>query len=211
MSLLMRPCIAIPRWRAPAGERTRDYCDSLRACGAGHVLVDGDRLPLDIQGLLLTGGIDVDPRLYGERPGPETDRPHRRRDAQELALLRQALEQDLPVLAVCRGHQLLNVALGGRLLQHIGDDSHRAAPDGSSRWHEVRLEGKGRLARIYGAGAILRVNSRHHQGVSPDGLIEAVESLRHRWVVGVQWHPERPEMHPASDALFAAFVDACRR
>ena len=219
----MRPRIAIPHWRAPTWERTQHYRDSLRACGAEYVVAETDVLPPEMQGLLLTGGVDVDPRLYGERPGPETERPNRARDVHELALLRQALERDLPVLAICRGHQLLNVAMGGAVLQHIEGDSHRYAEDGASRWHDVRLEGESRLAGVYGAGAVLRVNSRHHQGVtaerlapdlravavSLDGFVEAVESPRHRWLVGVQWHPERPEMRPDSHPLFAAFVAAC--
>lgn len=216
--------IAIPRWRAPTWERTLHYRQSILHAEAQFVIAEDDRLPQSAGGLLLTGGVDVNPALYGEKKWPETDRPHRARDANELNLLRQALTQDLPVLCICRGHQLLNVAFGGSLLQHIPGDHHRAQASGESRWHEVTVMGRTRLARIYGAGVSIRVNSRHHQGVtpdrlapgltvaarSPDGLIEAVESKAHRWVVGVQWHPERPEMHPASDALFEAFIAACQ-
>lgn len=214
--------IAIPRWRAPTWERTLHYYRSIQAAGASFVIVKGDLLPPGVSGLLLTGGTDVNPALYGEKRSPETDRPNRARDANELALLRQALDGDLPVLCICRGHQLLNVALGGSLLQHIEGDPHRARPDGESRWHEVTVLG-GRLAEVYGPSATLRVNSRHHQAVtdgrlapglrvtarSPDGLIEGFESESHRWVMGVQWHPERPEMHPGSDPLFEAFARAC--
>ncbi|HEU4760349.1 MAG TPA: gamma-glutamyl-gamma-aminobutyrate hydrolase family protein [Dehalococcoidia bacterium] len=220
---MSRPRIAIPHWRAPTWERTKHYYDSLEAVGAERVIVSGDALPPDTQGLLLTGGADVNPSLYGERRRPLTDRPNRRRDANELVLLRQALERDLPVLAICRGHQLLNVALGGALLQNVEADGHRWTDGGDSSWHEVRLEDSGRLAGVYGPRAVLRVNSRHHQAVTPerlapalrpvarsaDGLVEGMEAEGHRWVVGVQWHPERPEMHPASDALFAAFVATC--
>lgn len=216
--------IAIPRWRAPTWERTLHYYRSIEAAGAPFVIIHGGLLPPGVSGLLLTGGADVNPALYGEKRAPETARPNRARDSDELALLRQALERDIPVLCICRGHQLLNVALGGSLLQHIPGDGHRAQPSGESRWHDVTVLPGTRLAEIYKAGVPLRVNSRHHQAVtedrlarslaisavSPDGLIEAVESSSHRWVVGVQWHPERPEMHPASDPLFAAFVDACR-
>jgi putative glutamine amidotransferase len=189
------------------------------------VIVDEDVLPADVQGLMLLGGVDVDPALYGEKRGPKTERLNKERDAQELALLRQALELDIPVLCICRGHQLLNVALGGSLVQDIEDGAHRWAEDGTSGWHEITLNGGGRVADVYGKGAVLRVNSRHHQGVSPegvakslrvtatspDGWVEAVEGESQRWLVGVQWHPERPEMHPDSDPLFAAFVEACRR
>jgi len=216
--------IAVPHWRAPTFERTQHYYDSLRQAGSEPLVVEGPDLPPDAAGLLLAGGVDVDPRLYGERRAPQTEQPNRARDAHELRLLRQALERDLPVLAVCRGHQFLNVALGGSLLQHVEGDSHCADDEGQSRWHTVSLRG-GRLGEVYGLGRDLRVNSRHHQAVtvqrlapslepfaySPDGLVEAMESREHRWVVGVQWHPERPEMRPAADLLFAAFVAACRK
>ncbi len=220
-----RPSIAVPHWRAPTFERTQYYYDSLRRAGGEPLIVDGPELPPEAAGLLLTGGADVDPRLYGERRAPQTERPNKARDEHELRLLRQALELDLPVLAVCRGHQLLNAALGGSLLQHIEGDAHRIGENAErSHWHTVSLcAGGGRLGEVYGNGAVLRVNSRHHQGLtrdgltppltplaySPDGLVEAVESRDHRWVMGVQWHPERPEMRPATDPLFAAFVAAC--
>jgi gamma-glutamyl-gamma-aminobutyrate hydrolase PuuD len=215
--------VAIPHWRAPTWERTLHYRESIHAAGAEFLIVNGNRLPREARGLVLTGGVDVNPRLYCEKRGPGTDHPNRPRDASELALLRQALERDIPVLCICRGHQLLNVALGGSLLQHIDGDPHRARPDGQSRFHDVTVEAGTRLASIYGPNPAMRVNSRHHQAVtperlapglhvsarSPDGFIEGIESRSHRWVVGVQWHPERPEMRPAADPLFAAFVAAC--
>ena len=221
----MKPRIAVPHWRAPTWERTKYYLDSLEAVGGEYVIVDEDALPADAQGLMLLGGVDVDPALYGEKRGPKTERPHKERDEQELALLRQALERDIPVLCICRGYQLLNVAMGGSLVQHIEDDAHRWTESGESGWHEIALNGGGHVAEVYGKGAVLRVNSRHHQGVaqdglakglrvtatSPDGWVEAVEGESQRWLVGVQWHPERPEMHPDSDPLFAAFVAACGR
>jgi putative glutamine amidotransferase len=219
-----KPRIAVPHWRAPTWERTKYYLDSLEAVGAEYVIVDEEVLPADCQGLMLLGGVDVDPALYGEKRGSKTERPHKERDAQELALLRQAMERDLPVLCICRGHQLLNVAMGGSLVQDIEDGAHRWTESGESGWHDITLDGGGRVADVYGKGAVLRVNSRHHQGIapegvatglrvtatSPDGWVEAVEGVSQRWLVGVQWHPERPEMHPDSDPLFAAFVDACR-
>ena len=215
--------IAMPHWRAPTAERTRFYHDALRRAGAEVLVVSSDELPAGARGLVLAGGTDVSPRLYGERRNPHTDSPHRRRDIHELSLLRQAIERDIPVLAICRGHELLNVAFGGKLLQHVDGDGHRWHDDNTSRWHEVRLDGPSRLAGIYGEGAGLQVNSRHHQAVtteglapalravafSPDGLVEATESDSHRWVMGVQWHPERPEMRPGSDLLFGALVRAC--
>lgn len=219
----MMPRIAVPHWRAPTYERTRDYHESLRQAGSEPAVADGADLPVGASGLLLTGGVDVDPRLYGERRSQRTNRPNKLRDAHELGLLQQALERDLPVLAICRGHQLLNVAMGGSLLQHVDGDGHREDGDGSSRWHNVSLAAAGRLAEVYEDRRELKVNSRHHQAVtadtlapqlaplacSPDGLVEAMESRQHRWVLGVQWHPERSEMRPAADSLFVAFVAVC--
>lgn len=227
------PVIAVPHWRAPTWERTKYYYDALEAGRARHAIVDGDDLPSEARGLLLTGGVDVDPHLYGEKRGPKTDRPNKQRDAHELRLLRQALDRDIPVLCICRGHELLNVALGGSLLQHIEDNGHRWYDNGSSNWHEVTVDGDSRLAAVYGEGSVLRVNSRHHQGVtldriagslrpsacSPDGFVEAMESTQHPWVLGVQWHPERPEpdLEPttrqhwdtASVSMWQAFIEAC--
>jgi putative glutamine amidotransferase len=147
------------------------------------------------------------------------------RDEFELVLLGQALVYDIPILAICRGHQLLNVAFGGGLLQHIDGDGHVAdyrSEGFPSRWHEVTIREGSRLRTALGlpAGqaeaARALVNSRHHQAVtperlaprlevvarSPDGLVEGIESLAHHWVVGVQWHPERPE--PQQDGFVQA-------
>lgn len=218
----MKPTIAIPHWPAPNAERTQYYYDSLLEAGAEYTIVDGDDLPPDADGFLLLGGVDVDPRLYGEEAHEATNQPNRERDANELALVRRALERDIPVLCVCRGHQLLNVALGGSLVQDLDGPAHKWVDGDGSNWHAVTVV-DGRLAEIYGRGGTIRVNSRHHQGVTderlasglrvtaraPDGLIEGFESVSHRWVVGVQWHPERPEMRPDAGPLFRAFVEAC--
>jgi len=230
----VRPVIGIPLWKAPAGERFAHYEESVRwAGGLPRRPPPGDGLE-GIHGLLITGGVDVDPSLYGERPHPRTQRPNQERDKHELALLREALSRGLPVLGVCRGHQLLNVALGGRLLQHIEDGSHEAGEDGSSAWHPVRLLAGGLLRELYEREEVW-ANSRHHQAVtpdrlapglralalSPDGMVEAVQVEGHPWAVGVQWHPERPEMWgegpqpegpiAAAAPLFAAFIAACRQ
>lgn len=218
----MKPLVAIPRWRAPTWERTGYYLDSLEAAGARCQLAEEKRLPKDAQGFLLMGGMDVNPKLYGEKPGPRTDRPHVERDTQEMTLLQDALARDIPVLAICRGHQLLNVALGGTLLQDIEDPSHRWLDNGDSNWHDISIGESGRLSAMYGDS--VRVNSRHHQGITPDRLapglravassydsyVEAFEGETQRWVVGVQWHPERPEIRQESLVLFQAFVAACR-
>ena len=226
------PLIALSRWRAPLGERSDHYLNSLALTG-GRVLylqpqpeVDAKRELASVAGLVLSGGIDVDPRLYGQRRHPEMDSPHPFRDRYELALLEEALRRDMPVLGICRGHQLLNVFMGGKLIQHIAGDNHRAElePPRRSAWHEVSAAAGSRLAAILGEGGIW-VNSRHHQGLapemvarrlsatalSPDGLVEALEGERQRWLVSVQWHPERPEMAETMAPLFSAFVQACRQ
>lgn len=179
------------------------YADKLAAAGALPVHVpagaDPDAVAARVDALVLTGGTDVDPALYGEEPHPSV-RVDRARDDRELALLAAALERGLPVLAICRGLQLLNVHLGGTLHQHLA-----AHPVGGDGVHEVRFAADSTLRGIYGPRC--PVNSLHHQAVAapgaglacvghaPDGVVEAVE-LTGRPVVGVQWHPEqltRPE------------------
>ncbi|MEX1253100.1 MAG: gamma-glutamyl-gamma-aminobutyrate hydrolase family protein [Dehalococcoidia bacterium] len=223
-----RPRIGVTRWEDVTGEKIEAYWARVRDAGGEPIDLDGPGADAsDLDGLVLTGGLDVTPARYGEPPHPKVKRFDPARDDFEAAVLASALERDLPVLAICRGHQLLNVVFGGRLLQHIEDGSHRAdfsQPDVPSRWHTVRLLPATRLQAILGADEI-EVNSRHHQAVlpetlapglvvaatSPDGLIEAVESTSHRWVVGVQWHPERLESErahfaPAMRPLFEALV-----
>lgn len=224
--------VALPRWRAPLGERSDHYLQSLWRAGARVLYlqpspeVDARRELANVAGLVLSGGVDIDPRLYGERPHSQTDRPHPFRDRYELALLKEAVRRDLPVLAICRGHQLLNVFMGGKLIQHIANNSHRAEPDPPRRsaWHDVTLAAESRLADTLGDGPV-QVNSRHHQGVapeivasglrvtglSPDGLVEAMEGESQRWLVSVQWHSERPEMAQTMAPLFAVFWKACRQ
>jgi gamma-glutamyl-gamma-aminobutyrate hydrolase PuuD len=226
---MTEPRIAITRWEDVPGERLQFYWDRVREAGADVVdLSTAEESGFD--GLILTGGIDIDPACYGEERHPKVRHTDPRRDQFELAALRKALDADMPVLAICRGYQLLNVALGGTLLQHIEGDGHRAHKDGAmpSRWHTTQLQPGSRLSAAYGVHE-MEVNSRHHQAVlpgmlasdlravafSPDGIVEAVESARHSWVAGVQWHPERPEPeHPGfaeqSRAIFQAFVAATR-
>jgi gamma-glutamyl-gamma-aminobutyrate hydrolase PuuD len=223
--------VAVARWEDVPGERLHNYWDRVRDAGLEPVDVSGAGAAMaGFAGLLLTGGVDVDPALYGDVPRPETEAVDRARDEFELTLLRQALEADLPVLAVCRGHQLLNVCLGGSLQQHIEGDGHRWREDEpvTSSWHEIEIAGDSKLRQIYGARRV-SVNSRHHQGVtrerlssrltctalSPDGFVEGLESPEQRWVVGVQWHPERPEPETpgfaeSSRKLWEAFAAAVR-
>ncbi len=182
-----------------------------------------------VAGLVLTGGEDVDPRYFGEAPHSATGRPHAARDAYELALARAAAAQRIPTLAICRGAQVLNVALGGTLVQHIPEQiatttDHELGARRRERVHDVAIEADTRLARIVGDTAI-RVNSSHHQSVaqpaptlhvtakSPDGVIEALEpNDREWWMIAVQWHPE--ELTATAESwdrrLFAAFAEAAR-
>ena len=162
-----------------------------------------------LDGLVLAGGTDIDAALYGAARHPETGEPDCDRDRVEVALLREALERDLPVLAICRGMQMLNVALGGTLAQHL--EGHLWP--GQANAHGVSIAAGSRLDGILGTA----VNSRHHQcvarladgllvvGRAPDDVVEAVELPEKRFVVGVQWHPE----DRAEDwKLFAAFREA---
>jgi putative glutamine amidotransferase len=220
--------IAVVRWEHVAGERIEAYHERLREAGLEPVDMSGAGVNLDgVHGLVLTGGIDVDPARYGERPLPEVDAIDPARDEFEVTLLADALTRGMPVLAICRGHQLLNVHFGGKLLQHIENGMHVAEDDEpyTSRAHAVKLTSDSRFATWLGTDTPA-VNSRHHQAVTPerlapglratgvtaDGLIEAVESERHAWVIGVQWHPERlepqmPGFAAASARLWAAFRD----
>jgi len=181
-----------------------------------------------LDGLLLSGGIDVDPALYGRAPHPRLGRVDRARDEFELALTRHALRRELPLLAICRGQQVLNVAAGGTLVQDIASElagalKHDAAGRRTRRAHAVEVAPGSRLREILGAGP-LSVNSFHHQAVdrlgdglvvsgrSPaDGVVEAVEMRERAFVIGVQWHPESFWGEASSfQALFDAHAQACR-
>lgn len=227
-----RARVAVTRCR-----KIDDYLESLRRAGVDPVVVEaGHDHPLEVlgrvDGLVLTGGGDVDPRLYGEAPSPHVKLAEPGRDAFEVDLVVRALERDLPVLAICRGMQVLNVACGGTLVQHIPDAVPRALvhevssrPDAIA--HDVEVMPGSRLAETFAPGsrpapARQPVNSRHHQAVkhlgpgltsvatAPDGVIEAVERPGGRFCVGVQWHPENFWRTGEFDVLFNAFASACR-
>lgn len=230
---VLRPRIGVTRWEDVPGERIEDYWERVEEAGGEALDLPGPETGVaGLDGLVLTGGLDIDPARYGEAPHERTRCAEAARDDYEFGLLQAALAADLPVLAICRGHQVLNVAFGGRLLQNIESSNHRAdyKSDGMpSRWHDVSLVPGSRLHGAIGGGRV-EVNSRHHQGVvadgvapglqavatSPDGIVEALESETHSWVVGVQWHAERPEPeHPQftrlSQPLFQAFLAAAVR
>jgi len=180
-----------------------DYVRPVEQAGGRAMLVppspDGVEETLDVlDGIIFTGGSDVDPELYGEAAHPETSGIVRVRDDAELALLRAALDRDMPVLGICRGIQVLNVGLGGDLDQHL--EGHRHDPPGQFVQHDVAIEPDTRLGEILGDQT--RVMSHHHQGLktlapglvetarAEDGLVEAVEAPDRRFAVGVLWHPE---------------------
>jgi putative glutamine amidotransferase len=186
------------------------------------------RLPASIldalDGLILSGGGDVAPHYFGQTlNGAEADNIDLRRDELELNLARAALDRDLPLFGICRGCQVLNVAAGGSMIQHF--DGHRS-PEDATAYHEVQVTPTSRFRQIVGQD-VLTVNTFHHQGMdlpsiapifvpsalaSPDGwLVEAYESPTHRWVVGVQWHPERTfELSEPHQALWHSFLAACQ-
>ena len=198
-------------WELEAALVPADYVRAVERAGGRALLVppsdDGVDETLDaLDGLILSGGSDLDPELYGQEAHAETSDVTRKRDTAELALLEAALERDMPVLAICRGSQVLNVARGGDLVQHlpdvIGDEKHKHTP-GTFAEHDVSVEDGSRLASVLGERA--PVKSHHHQGFgkvgqglrvvahADDGTIEAVEDPTHRFALGVLWHPEAGE------------------
>lgn len=235
------PRIGVTNWSDVAPEALERYWSRVREAGGDVVdLAEAaagraSELAPSLDALMLTGGIDVEPAAYGAERHVKVKETSPERDAMELAFLEAALRRDIPVLAICRGHQVMNIGFGGTLLQHIDSGEHRAdfaTPGYPSRWHRVRLADGSRLSAAYGATEF-DVNSRHHQAVAMANLasglrpiafaddhgadlVEGSESEQHRWVVSVQWHPERPEAHEAGYAplmrrLFDAFVAEARK
>ena len=172
-----------------------------------------------IDGLIVSGGPDISPATYNEEPGPMTEEFYPEQDFSEMGLIEGALEMDMPFLGICRGMQILSVAHGGKMHQHLdttsGHEGHGGFV-GKSTEHGVIVEGDSLLASIMGDS--FTVNSLHHQGVSDsgsleisaraehDGLIEGVERKDKKFCIGVQWHPERK----GHDSLFTALVKAAR-
>jgi putative glutamine amidotransferase len=204
----------------PNEERAEPYRQALQNAGLEPVTFSpGSDESLDaVAGLVLTGGVDVDPSLYGAARAPETEEPNRERDDYESELLRSALARDLPVLAICRGHQLFNVVRGGTLIQHLRDTDKHRQRTGGVPVHEVTLEG--RMAEVFGASN-LPVNSRHHQAIDrlgegmvatardpEDGVVEGFIYPAARFAMGVQWHPENMVDDEHQVRLFKAFASA---
>jgi putative glutamine amidotransferase len=201
------------------------YVRAIERAGGRPLLLppsaDGAEQILDlVDGIIFSGGSDVAPEHYGAEPHPETDDVRPKRDQFELELLQAALERDMPVLAVCRGSQVLNVARGGDLVQHlpeiVGHHDHKHTP-GEFADHDVTLEDESRVGALLGDRA--PVKSHHHQGFgrigeglresgwAEDGTVEALEDPTKRFAVGVLWHPEEGE----DMALFEGLVAEARR
>jgi putative glutamine amidotransferase len=217
-------------WTLVANVSPRSYALAVQAAGGMALLLapddgvaerPGEMLDL-VDGLMLAGGSDIDPAAYGAEPHPETKGSWPERDRFELALSHAALERDMPVLGICRGMELLNVACGGTLIQHlpdaIGSQRHRHTP-GMFNDHEVRLADGTLAARAVGATSSA-VKSHHHQGVGElgenvavtgwsveDDLIEAIELPGKAYALGVLWHPEEDER----SRVVGSLVEASRR
>ena len=229
----MRPLVGITTYITPARfggweEESAlvpaDYTRAVERAGGRPLLVppseDGVEETLDVlDAVIFSGGSDLDPAAYGQDPHPETTGVEEERDRAELGLLQAALARDMPVLAVCRGSQVLNVALGGDLVQHlpdvVGDHKHKHTP-GAYADHDVELIEGTRLASLLGGHAPIK--SHHHQGFgrlgdglreaarAEDGTVEALEDPSRRFTLGVLWHPEAGE----DMRLFEAFVAEAR-
>jgi putative glutamine amidotransferase len=212
-----------------------DYLTSVEQAGGAPRVLGFDEsaatVVREIDGLLLTGGGDVDPALYGEDRHPTVQDAEPGRDAFELELVRRAMASDVPLLAICRGAQVLNVADGGTLVQDIPsavptDLPHSVDERPDCVAHAIAIEEGSRLSRVLGrdARAICdcRVNSRHHQSIgrlgarltvsarSDDGIVEAIENPAARFCIGVQWHPENFWRTGEFAPLFEAFIAAAR-
>jgi putative glutamine amidotransferase len=229
-------CAAVERvrwgpWSETVTMTTRAYATAVQAASATALLLPPDQSAVSapepllerIDALLVSGGSDIDPSLYGQSRHSETGPGWPDRDAFEVAMTGAALERRMPVLGACRGMQVLNVARGGTLIQHlpdvVGNDEHRHTP-GAFADHEVRLSPGSLAARVEGAERAV-VKSHHHQGVDtlgeglvasgwaiPDGVVEAIEldEGEHPFALGVLWHPEEDER----SRVVAALVEAAR-
>ena len=220
-------------WKERVYKTAEDYLQALEKGGGRGVLLAPReeaeaRLPEWAGGLLLTGGPDLDPIFFGEETKRGNGPVNPRRDAWELALVRDCLQRNLPVLGICRGIQVMAVGAGGAIWQDLYEKGredllqHQQQAPGWYGIHGVRLEPHSRLAGWAGKQE-LRVNSFHHQAVKSgrgdflitgrayDGTVEMIERSDQRFWLGVQWHPERMQKDPMQMELFRRFTEACRR
>jgi putative glutamine amidotransferase len=206
----------------------RNYANSVLRAGGVPLLMpffrdsrEARQFLRRIDGVLFTGGPDINPRRWGERRHPKADLMHPDKEASDFTAMAEALRMELPLLAICLACQELNVLLGGSLHQHVQDLPGVKKHSGGVR-HPVRMIADSKTRDILGAPKAT-VNSWHHQSCdrlgkglvqtseSPDGLIEGLESPSHRWVVGVQWHPERMQDDARQQNLFRALVSEARK
>lgn len=226
------PAERIDHWLEPAQALPTYYLDALHAAGGiGASVVYQDPDTIDVgafvdrfDGLMVTGGLDADPALYGQEPHPTTGEFDTTSDRWEIALIDAARRRGMPLLAICRGHQLLNIAAGGTLHQHIGDldgvGAHGIPDGGGGTPNDMTVEPSSRLAQAIGTDGVVG-NCHHHQAVdevgeglvvtarTADGIIEGLEAPDDAWTVAVQWHPEDSARNdPIQQRLFDAFVRA---
>jgi putative glutamine amidotransferase len=213
-------------WDLPAALIPWNYVNKLQAAGASVVILPPDANNHEaisrLDGLVMAGGADIEPARYGAEHREGTDKPRVERDASELGLYRAAREANLPVFGICRGLQIMAVAHGGSLHQHlpdvVGNTLHREAP-GTFNNHGATFTPGSLIADLVGATEVT-VNSSHHQavdspgdltvtGYAEDGTIEVCEDPSSEFVLGVQWHPEFSNDEQVSENLFRAFVKAC--
>ena len=216
---------------SPNEQEAERYCEAISSRGYDHIVIGpagGKTLPEHLHGVILTGGLDIGPNIYGEDTDPEADvRISSERDEWEIPILKQALANNMPILGICRGMQLLNVVFGGKLIQDLSGHRNIEYPDDKSVFHQIYLSPGTKLAAIMGSGGFIRVNSQHHQGLGEaqkapsllasaysldDGIIEAIESPNHDWVIGVQWHNEiEEELYKTFGNIFQAFLERSDR
>jgi putative glutamine amidotransferase len=211
------------------------YCREVEKAGGLAIILPptnsmsaADRYLEQLTGLIISGGnFDIDPRYYGEPPIEQLGALVHQRTEFELKLARRALRRDLPILGICGGAQAINVAMGGSLYQDIGAQlphagEHQLSAEKEHGGHRIRIQPETLLAKAIGRGSV-EVNTTHHQAIkalgkglavnaiSEDGLIEGVESVRHSFVLGVQWHPEVLAPRRADQRrIFSLFVSACK-
>lgn len=234
---MIKPIIGIGSdIESPEGKREHaftylTYVEAVRRAGAIPVLVppqpeNAEQLMQELDGFLLAGGDDCDPAVYGEERHPSVEPMDARRQANDLALAEASRKHQVPMLGICLGVQVMNIAAGGTLIQdidtqHETEIRHASEPEDRGR-HDVIIEKGTHLASVLPANE-LNVNSSHHQAIrkvgeglrvtalAPDGIVEGLEDPRHPFYLGVQWHPEDMTGEESASTLFAAFIEAARK